>query len=298
LARALAKQQATRAPDVVLVSYKKEQLLVALLPAFLTRAVVWTEWGPVPRQFRRGLARRCYLLAARRARRIIAVSETTRRSLIDVGIEAHKIAVVENLVDPEQIRFRQDARKAYRDTWQLKEEDFVVGCITRFHHKKRNDVIVDALARMDMRAVLVLAGDGDDEARLRQRAQPLGNRVRFLPTPRGCVAEFLSACDVQVVAPSNSEGAPRSVVIGQLTARPVIAVSAEGVSDMIEPGTGAIVSPPNDAAALARCLSDYRGDVRRRLQEGRAGRAYAKTRYEPDGVLTRFEDLLYEARQP
>src|SRR5688572_30468602 len=33
--------------DVLLVHYKKEQLLAALLPARLRATLVWAEWGPV-----------------------------------------------------------------------------------------------------------------------------------------------------------------------------------------------------------------------------------------------------------
>ena len=38
--------------DVLLVHYKKEQLMVPWLPRRLRPQVVWAEWGPVPYQFR------------------------------------------------------------------------------------------------------------------------------------------------------------------------------------------------------------------------------------------------------
>src|SRR5438445_800488 len=49
LVRRLRDALRTEAPyDVLMVHYKKEQLLVPHLPADLRRAVVWAEWGPVP----------------------------------------------------------------------------------------------------------------------------------------------------------------------------------------------------------------------------------------------------------
>src|SRR4051812_33292394 len=44
--------------DVLLVHYKKEQLLAGQLPPALRRTLVWAEWGPVPFPMRRGLPRR------------------------------------------------------------------------------------------------------------------------------------------------------------------------------------------------------------------------------------------------
>ena len=55
--------------DVLMVHYKKEQLLAAMLPAQLRRTIVWAEWGPVPFPLRRGLPRRVYLRAGERAAR-------------------------------------------------------------------------------------------------------------------------------------------------------------------------------------------------------------------------------------
>ena len=43
--------------DVLLVHYKKEQLMAASLPRRLRGRLVWAEWGPVPYQFRARVAR-------------------------------------------------------------------------------------------------------------------------------------------------------------------------------------------------------------------------------------------------
>ena len=69
LLRLAGALRAARPFGVVLVSFKKEQLLIRLLPKRLTGRVVWVEWGPVPKQMRHGPARVAYALAARRAQR-------------------------------------------------------------------------------------------------------------------------------------------------------------------------------------------------------------------------------------
>ena len=64
--------------DVLIVHFKKEQLLSAALPRRLRAKLLWAEWGPVPKQMRHGAGRWAYLGAARRADLILAVSAGTR----------------------------------------------------------------------------------------------------------------------------------------------------------------------------------------------------------------------------
>ena len=54
LRRALEEQMPY---DVLLVHYKKEQLMAGMLPARLRATDVWAEWGPVPFPLRRGMPR-------------------------------------------------------------------------------------------------------------------------------------------------------------------------------------------------------------------------------------------------
>ena len=91
LLRELQRERAEAGPiDVLLVHYKKEQLMAALVPRRLARTVVWAEWGPVPFEFRRGLPRHLYRLAARRAARIAAISAGTKRSIEELGVPGDK----------------------------------------------------------------------------------------------------------------------------------------------------------------------------------------------------------------
>jgi glycosyltransferase involved in cell wall biosynthesis len=127
--------------------------------------------------------------------------------------------------------------------------------------------------------LLVVAGAGPEEDALRRRAAPYGDRVRFIPTPRGYVHEILSACDVAVFAPAPTEGAPQAIAFGHLVGRPVVATAHAG-TDEIEPGTGTVVSPPNDPHSLAGVLQAYRDDPDRLAAEGAHARRLAASRYD------------------
>jgi glycosyltransferase involved in cell wall biosynthesis len=271
------------------VHFKKEQLLVALLPRRLTGEIVWAEWGPVPPNLRGGIPRRLYALAARRARAIMAVSEGTRQTVIDAGVPAGKVVVVPNLVDVDAVEFDAAARERLRAEWGAGEDTTVFGCISRFQIRKRNDVVIDAMEHLDGDVLMVLAGEGDEEPALRERAKPYGDRVRFAPNVRGHVEAFLSACDALVFAPSPTEGAPRVIVMASLVGVPVIATDPEGALGLIPDGGGTIVAPSHDPRALAAALADYRDDPQRRRREGATGRAEMRASHDPERTLQAVE---------
>jgi glycosyltransferase involved in cell wall biosynthesis len=279
--------------DATLVHFKKEQLLSALLPRRLTGRLVWAEWGPLPSEFRSGPARLAYVAAARRAARILAVGESTARTLIDAGVPIERVEVVPGLADIQMIERDLAARAAQRAEWGANLTTFVIGCMTRLQGKKRTDVVVDALAYLDGEVLLVIAGDGEQEAALRERAAPYGERVRFVSAPRGWADRMLSACDVFAYAPSPTEAdRPRSLVMAQLAGLPVVATAPEGARNLAADAAGAVAAPPNDPRAYAALLRLYRDDPERGWREGGAGRAAALARHDPERTLERVEAAL------
>ena len=280
--------------DVLLLHYKKEQLMALTLPRRLTRTVVWAEWGPVPFPLRQGIPNALYRLAGRRAKLVMAVSEGTRASVCEAGVPQSKVHVVPNVMQTDAMRFTADGRSRVRGALGIPNGTFVVGCISRFHPKKRNDVVVDAVMRFP-EAHLVLAGDGETGAALRGRARALGERAHFIPTPGSEVDEVLSAFDVLVFCPSPTEGAPRAVILGMLAGRPCIATGAEGVADMITPEMGAICSPENDPDVLAGALRKYVENPDLRKQHGAAARTFAERVFAAPVVAEQIERLLIAA---
>lgn len=281
--------------DVLLVHYKKEQLMARWLPERLRATLVWAEWGPVPFPLRRGLPRQMYLRAARDAASVMAVSAGTKDSVCAVGVPPEKVHVVPNVLRTEEISFTADGRARVRGELGIPQDAFVVGCISRFHYKKRNDVVVEAVKLLDGDAHLVLAGDGETEEELRRLAEPLDGRAHFVPTPGGNVAEVLSAFDVSVFCPSPTEGAPRAVILGMLAERPCLATGAEGVADIITAGVGVIAQPENDPQALAQALRPYLEDRERAAHEGAEARRRAVATYDAPVVAESIERLWRSA---
>jgi glycosyltransferase involved in cell wall biosynthesis len=297
LRRRLRRELERVAPyDVLLLHFKKEQLLAPRLPGDLRRRVAWAEWGPVPAQLGGGPPRWLYARAARGVAAVLAVSEGTRRSLIGAGVPADRIGVVPNAIDPERFLPLPEAGARHRRELGIPEDAFLIGCLTRFNVRKRNDVAIDAAARLASQpgppVHLLMIGEGDTEAHLRGRAAPLGDAAHFVPTTGAEPAELLSGCDVVVFCPSPTEGEPLAISMGMLTERPVVATAAEGATGLIEPGTGAIAAPDHDAGAVAALLAGYRADPALSATEGRAARRLPAARHDPVQVAELAEALL------
>ncbi|HVQ59353.1 MAG TPA: glycosyltransferase family 4 protein [Solirubrobacterales bacterium] len=294
LRRRLRSALEAEAPyDVLLLHYKKEQLLAPGLPAQLRPRIAWCEWGPVPRQMRRGPGRWAYARAGRGVGAVMAISEGTRESAIAAGVDAAKVTVLPNAMRTEEIRFSAEGRARVRAELGIPEDAFTVGCVSRFHPKKRNDVLIDAVAKLGGEAHLILAGAGETEAALREQAGGLlGERAHILSTPGAEIGDVLSAFDVSVFCPSPAEGQPRAVILGMLAGRPCVSTGAEGVVGLIEDSYGAIVSPENDPEAVAAVLHGYEDDPERVRREGELAARRAVERFDRGVVAERAERLM------
>jgi glycosyltransferase involved in cell wall biosynthesis len=294
----LRRALAAEAPyDLLLLHYKKEQLLAPGLPAPLRPQIAWCEWGPVPRQMRQGPGRWAYARAARGAGPILAISEGTRQSVIDAGVDAEKVTALPNAMRTEEIQFSEEGRARVRAQLGIPADAFTVGCVSRFHPKKRNDVLIDAVGMLGDGAHLVLAGSGETEAELRRHAEPLGERAHFLTTPGAEIGDVLSAFDVSVFCPSPAEGQPRAVILGMLAGRPCVSTGAEGVVGLIEEEYGTIVSPENDPDAVAAALRPYGGDPERVRREGELAARRARERFDRAVVAAEAERLIEAAKE-
>jgi glycosyltransferase involved in cell wall biosynthesis len=289
----LREALAAQAPyDVLFLHYKKDQLLAATLPRRLRPQVAWAEWGPIPRQMRRGPGNWAFRRAATQVRTVMAVSAGTRDSLIEAGVAAEKVAVVPNALRVEELGFSPSGRERNRAAASIPAGAFVVGCTSRFHPKKRLDVLVDAVLALPEEVHLVLAGTGETEAALRERAAPLGGRVHFLPTPGEHPNELFSAFDLNAFCPGPTEGSPTSVILGMLAGRACVATGAEGVAGLLGDGVGAIAAPENDPGATAACIERYVNDPARARREGELAAERARARFAAPTVAAQAEALL------
>jgi glycosyltransferase involved in cell wall biosynthesis len=157
----------------------------------------------------------------------------------------------------------------------------------RLTAQKALEVALAAVEAVDGVSLLI-AGEGDERARLERLAGP---RARFLGAqPRGRVVELFRAADASILS-SSWENFPHTVVEALAVGTPVIATTTGGVAEVVRDGENGLLVASGDAEALADAIRRYLGDdgLRARL---RAGAAPSVERYAPERVFAELEATL------
>jgi glycosyltransferase involved in cell wall biosynthesis len=124
---------------------------------------------------------------------------------------------------------------------------------------KGHTVLLDALARLDRRAVDVrrrVVGDGDPDyvTTLRERIGALGLGDRVELVGRSDTLIELDAAHVLVMC-SNAEAFGRVTAEALERGRPVIAAASGGTLDMVDDGVNGLLFAPGSPAALAEAIT-------------------------------------------
>jgi glycosyltransferase involved in cell wall biosynthesis len=199
--------------------------------------------------------------SVRRAARVLAVSASTKRDMIEhYGVSEEKIVVTPNGVDS---LFRPEGHRRDGDPYAL-----FVGTL-----QPRKDPIaaLEALALVggDLRLILVGPDKGSgDEARRIASKLGLNGRVEFAGhVEQQELAELYrgAAC---LVFPSRYEGFGLPVVEAMASGTPVVATTAGSIPEIA--GDAAVLVDPGDSVALAggieRALADRERLVRAGLE--------------------------------
>lgn len=165
-----------------------------------------------------------------------------------------------------------------------------MGFVGRLTRDKGIPELVEAFDRIllaDPSAHLLLVGwfDAADDA------LDAGLRSRIVTHPRihctGFVndsAPYYRAMDVMVL-PTWREGFPNVVLEAAATGIPVVTTESTGARDAVLPEVTGLLIPPGYPEAIYESVIKLLRDPERRLQMGRAARAWAIEHYSEDRVL-------------
>jgi glycosyltransferase involved in cell wall biosynthesis len=194
---------------------------------------------------------------------IIAVSDATRRTLVEQGYPADRVVTLHNGIEVEPAT---PARLTNGPT---------VLEVARLAEVKGQRVLLSALTKLDASALLVgrdLERGGAYEHELRREAERLGvsDRVVFAGQ-RDDVPGLLAGCDV-LCLPSSVEGLPLVVLEAMAQGKPVVATAVGGTPELVVDGKTGLLVPPGDAGALAAALERVLRDPELARRLGEAGR--------------------------
>jgi glycosyltransferase involved in cell wall biosynthesis len=233
--------------------------------------------------------------AYRRTRRVVAVSDLVKEQLVkDVGIDAAKVLVVENGLDPLPSEDGGVARERARHEFGVDDDAFVVFFAAEMKTPRKNfDVLLQAIRLLPPQVVIVAAG-GYEGGPYPAMADRLGvrDRVRFLGFRRDVNGLYPGGDAFALL--SHYDPCPISICEAMSAGLPVITSTTCGSSAPVRRhNAGIVIETPTDVAAIADALRLLLGDPAMRQRMGAGGQAATEELAWPK-VGERYEAIFEE----
>ena len=156
-------------------------------------------------------------------------------------------------------------RDQARTTLHMSPDTIAVACVARLVPDKGVDVLIRA-ARLLPHIQFLIAGSGNLRGRLESIAPANVRFLGYMPDP----AEVYAAADI-VAIPSRREGQGIVALEAMAAVRPIVASRVGGLPEMIEDEVTGLLTPREDAAALAHAIQRLAEDGKLRNRLASAG---------------------------
>ncbi|MEI2812161.1 MAG: glycosyltransferase family 4 protein [Nocardioides sp.] len=164
------------------------------------------------------------------------------------------------------------------------------------------EAVIDACALIDDPSFLLLvAGSGSAEDRLKERATPLGDRVRFLGrVPGDRMTALTATADAALVSlnphPLSDITMPSKTQANLAAGKPLVVAAGGDVAEVARRSGAAFIAADRTPNAIAAALGDAVASRRVGLAAlGTVASAYYRETFSYDRGVSRVEALLHEA---
>ncbi|GAB4339421.1 MAG: glycosyltransferase family 4 protein [Candidatus Abyssubacteria bacterium] len=220
----------------------------------------------------------------RYAARLITVSETMRRNMVEWGIAPDRISVIYNGVDTQAVRCENFAGAETRQSLGVTDADeIIIGAAGRLVPVKNFDMFLRAARAVLDRGLcarFILVGDGPQRDYLEKLAAELGLREKLVFLGwRGDLARVLSALDICVIT-SKTETTSLVALQAMALSKPVVATNVASLPEIVAHGKTGLLTELDDVSGLADSLERLIRDRELREQLGRNARTRVKNRFD------------------
>lgn len=251
----------------------------------------------------RAFAKMLYRIEAfllHKATRVSTITDAMRSRIVEKGVVPSRIWLFPNWSDVERITPLAPTTR-FRSELGITEETTLVMYAGGMGEKQGLEVVLYAAERLreQQKVRFVLVGRGAARKKLEELATTLHlNNVSFLPVqPVETLATVLAAGDIHLVIQKTN--AADLVMPSKLTnifaaGRPAIATANPGTilyDVLVKYDTGMAVRP-EDAAGLARAISDLANNKNKSRQLGDNARKYAEAFLNKEAIIRNFEQQL------
>ncbi|NVK39646.1 MAG: glycosyltransferase [Oceanospirillaceae bacterium] len=220
----------------------------------------------------------------------VGISKGICKHMIDGGFPAERVVHIPNFADEREVT------PLPRDSFDTPVDKPLILTAGRLHVNKAFDVLLHSLAELPG-VTLWLAGSGPEEQNLKALCRKLGleSRVRFLGW-RTDVTALMRTADL-FVCPSRHEGLGSIVMESWAHRCPIVATNSQGPGEAITDGVSGLITPVDDAAALAKAIDSVlkSDELRQRLIEG-ASEVYANG-YSKARIVEQYNEFYHRIRR-
>jgi len=255
--------------------------------------------GDVQKMYRKSLGRQRLQQLRQEAAAFITISSEIDDELASIGIASDRRFAIPNGVNtncfyPLLPQEKQNARIALN----LASYNPIVVFTGRLVPVKRLDHLFSIwpqITKVYPHALLMVAGSGPEESKLKQAAPP---RVRFMGSLEN-VAPYLQIADLFVL-PSDIEGLPVSLLEAMACGVPPVVTSVGGMPEVVRHKVEGMLISPGDRNALAASMLSIleNADLRRRYGKNSRDRIVNDYSLNNTALLTinLYEQILREGR--
>ncbi|MHB8481163.1 MAG: glycosyltransferase family 4 protein [Nitrospiria bacterium] len=284
-------------PDII-HTHNTQPFLEGALAGLMARVpvIIHTDHG---RQFP---DKKRYMFAeqtlARFVSQIVAVSEFTKNDLIQYEkIKASKIKVVLNGIDGRKYSCSIDKIRKKKEAGIDRERGPIIGWCGRLSPEKGLSFLfksVKSLVKVYPEIILLIAGEGPLEERLRIEAKELGieRNILFLGR-REDVHEIMSIFDIFVL-PSIREGLPLVLLEAMAASLPIIASDVGGISRAVKEGINGFLVKPQDPDILYERIKNLLENAELREVFARNAQALFQKEFSLERMIREYETVYQE----
>lgn len=226
---------------------------------------------------------------ARKAHKIIAISDSVRTDLIAQGVDSDNIELIYNGID--LTPFKDNHQKsAIREAFPNK---YLIAFVANLNHRKGHEYLLQAIAQLVSQYKdihLLLIGEGNLRKGLESLAEELkitGN-ISFLGYQQN-VPSILKEVDLYVHA-SVLEPLGIAVLEAMAAGRCVIATAVGGVPEIIQDGETGFLVPSKNAKALADAIGFARENSIHTIEISNAGRKRVEEVFDIKTIVKQYQE--------
>jgi len=224
---------------------------------------------------------------------LTAVSDYLRDATVQgFAVPANRIEVIPNFIDTD--KWVPNREPCHRSKLAPGGEKIVMH-VSNFRSVKRTEDVVEVFAgiRRQVKARLVLVGDGPDRPRALQHAAELGVQDEILFLGKYATVEELLSCADLFLLPSETESFGLAALEAMACGAPVVASRTGGLPEVVEDGVAGYLCDVGAIDDMVEAGLRILKDDEHHDELSRGARRVAEERFSADVVVPHYE-AFYE----